>query len=301
MELRHLRYFVAVAEELNFSRAAARLHIAQPPLSQQIRQLEEELGVQLLERTRQWVKLTPAGQLFLESARQTLTSADQAIEIAQRASRGEVGRLRIGFASAIAYSVFPNILCLFREQFPAVELVLHELNTMLQIEALRDQAIDLGFVHLPISEEGLQKLTVLEEPILVALPDSHPFADEPSLSLKALAQERFISFPRHLAPGFHDQIISACQQAGFSLNVIQEAKLMQTIVCLVAGRMGIALVPASLQNLQRTGVIYRPLTDQMAPIETALIWRSSDRSPVLTEFVAVAQRCTQISPKLGTD
>lgn len=285
MELRHLRYFVAVADDLSFSRAAERLHIAQPPLSQQIRNLETELGVTLLDRTRHRVQLTPAGRLFLDSARQTLAAADRAIETAQRAGRGELGRLVIGFASAIAYSVFPDILRSFRERFPEVELVLHELNTTLQIEALRDGTIDLGFVHLPVSEQGLSLRTIVEEPILVALPETHPLASQAALSFQNLMNERFVSFPRHLAPGFYDQIISACQQAGFCCQVIQEAKLMQTIVCLVAGRMGIALVPASLQNLQRTGVVYKPLEEPMPPAKTALIWRQGDSSPVLAEFI----------------
>ncbi len=291
MELRHLRYFVAVAEELNFSRAAERLHIAQPPLSQQIRSLEEELGVQLFERNKHQVRLTPAGQMFLESARQTLTCAEQAIQTAQRASRGEIGRLVIGFASAIAYSVFPEILRQFREQFPNVELVLNELNTTLQIEALHAGAIDLGFVHLPIREDGLNLLTVFEESILLALPETHPLAIQSKVSLKSLKHEQFISFPRHLAPGFYDQIISACQKAGLSPNVIQEAKLTQTIVCLVAGRMGIALVPASLQNLQRSGVVYRKPQEKIPPVKTAMIWRQNERSAALAEFVHVARSC----------
>jgi len=285
MELRHLRYFLAVAEELNFSRAAERLHISQPPLSQQIRQLEDELGVQLFNRTKHQVRLTAVGRLFLDDARQTLLQADRAIQTAQRASRGELGRLVIGFASSIAYSVFPDILRTFRQRFPAVELVLHELNTSLQLDGLHDGSLDLGFVHLPAGGDRLHFLSVLEEPLMVALPEAHPLTQHSQISLAALANEPFILFPRHLAPGFYDQLISACQQVGFVPNVIQEAKLMQTIVCLVAGGIGVALVPSSLQNLQRTGVVYRPLAEKISPLITAMVWRHDDQSPVLREFL----------------
>ncbi|MBW4658187.1 MAG: LysR family transcriptional regulator [Drouetiella hepatica Uher 2000/2452] len=295
MELRHLRYFVAVAEELNFSRAAERLHIAQPPLSQQIRSLETELGVQLFNRNKHRVSLTEVGELFLVEARQTLIQAERAVETAQRASQGELGRLVIGFASSIAYSIFPDILRAFREKFPGVELILHELNTSLQTQGVHGSTIDLGFVHLPIAEERLNLLTVLEEPMMVAVPKTHPLADHPQISLTSLANDRFILFPRHVASGFYDQVLSACQQAGFTPNVIQEAKLMQTIVCLVAGGMGVALVPASLQNLQRTGVIYAALEEKIPPLKTAMIWRQDNMSCVLHAFIAVVRQTIQDS------
>lgn len=295
MELRHLRYFVAVAEELNFSRAAERLHIAQPPLSQQIRSLETELGVQLFNRNKHRVCLTEVGELFLVEARQTLIQAERAIETAQRASQGELGRLVIGFASSIAYSIFPDILRAFREKLPGVELILHELNTSLQTQGVHGGTIDLGFVHLPIAEERLSLLTVLEEPMVVAVPKTHPLADHPQISLASLANDRFILFPRHVASGFYDQVLSACQQAGFTPNVIQEAKLMQTIVCLVAGEMGVALVPASLQNLQRTGVIYAALEEKIPPLKTAMIWRQDNMSCVLHAFIAVVRQTIQDS------
>ncbi|MBI4783737.1 MAG: LysR family transcriptional regulator [Oscillatoriophycideae cyanobacterium NC_groundwater_1537_Pr4_S-0.65um_50_18] len=293
MELRHLRYFVAVAEELNFSRAAARLHIAQPPLSQQIRSLEAELGVQLFERNKHRVSLTEVGELFLAEARQTLIQAERAIQTAQRASQGELGRLVIGFASSIAYSIFPDILRAFRERFPEVELILHELNTSLQTEGVHNGTIDLGFVHLPIAEERFNLLTILEEPLVIALPKTHPLAVRSQLSLASLAGDRFILFPRYVASGFYDQVLSACQQAGFTPNVIQEARLMQTIVCLVAGGMGVAIVPASLKNLQRTGVIYAAIEEEIAPLKTAMIWRKDNMSFVLQEFIQTVRQIVQ--------
>jgi DNA-binding transcriptional LysR family regulator len=295
MELRHLRYFVAVAEELHFSRAAKRLHIAQPPLSQQIRSLEDELGVQLLQRTKHQVQLTAAGQLFLEEARRTLAQADQAIQTVQRASRGEIGRLVIGFPTSAAYSVLPDILRAFREQSPSVELVLHELNTALQVDRLQDGSLDLGFVHPPFITDNLRSLTILKEPFVAAIPATHPLAARSQISLKALANEPFILFPRHVGPGFYDQIVSLCQNAGFSPRVVQEARLMQTIVCLVAAAMGVALVPSSLQNLQRPGVVYKPIQALTARVETAVAWRQDDPSPVLQAFLQVVKQIAEPS------
>ncbi len=294
MELRHLRYFVAVAEELHFSRAAQRLHIAQPPLSQQIRNLETELGVQLLQRTKHRVQLTAAGQLFLEEARRTLSQAEQAIRTAQRASRGEIGRLVVGFLSSTAYNVFPEILRLFRERFPAVELVLHELNTVPQVQALHEGQIDVGFLHPPVnSGEALSLTTVFEEPLVLALPSNHALAAQPQIALAWLADAPFVLSPRHLGPGFYDQVISACQQAGFHPRVVQETNMAQTMVSLVAGGMGVALVPASLQNLQRTGVVYRVVQDLTPRVTTAAIWRREDASLVLHAFLEGVREIAQ--------
>jgi DNA-binding transcriptional LysR family regulator len=292
MELRHLRYFVAVAEELHFSRAADRLHIAQPPLSQQIRNLEEELGVQLLQRTKHQVQLTSAGQLFLEEARRTLAQAERAIQTAQRASRGELGRLVVGFASSAAYNVFPEILRVFRACFPEVELVLRELNSQPIQDYLYSSQIDIGFVYFPIVTDSLCCLSIVEEPFLVALPQSHPLSTQPQVALQAIAHDPFILFPRHNSPDFYDKIVGLCQQAGFSPKVVQEAALMQTIVSLVAAAIGVALVPASLQNLQRTGVVYKQVQGLAAMVEMAVVWRRDDRSPVLEAFLNTVRQIT---------
>ncbi|HEY9676120.1 MAG TPA: LysR substrate-binding domain-containing protein [Waterburya sp.] len=299
MELRHLRYFVAVAEELNFSRAAERLHMAQPPLSQQIRSLEQELGVQLFERTKHQVRLTTAGIVFLQEARLTLQAAEQAIRTAQRASRGEIGRLVVGFASVAAYSVLPEILRVFRERFPEIEFLLYELNTGLQVQGLLNSAIDVGFLFTPIHESGLELMSVREEPLVVALPETHPLATLPQVSVSALADESFILFPRHLAPSFYDLILSASQQAGFSPKVAQEANQLQTMINLVAGGMGIALVPACLQNLQRTGVVYKDLQGKVSHLQTAMIWRRNDSSSVLYNFIQVVKETIQMSQGFG--
>lgn len=289
MELRHLRYFITVAEELHFGRAAQRLHIAQPPLSQQIRQLEEELGVVLFHRTKRSVQLTDAGQVFLEEAKQVLIQAAQAVQAAQRASRGEIGQLVVSFVSSAAYNVLPKILQAFRARFPEVNLALHELTTDKQLQGLRDGWIDVGFLRPPIEDDTLSLATIFKESLIVALPEIHPLSRQPQVPLKALINEFFILFPRPLGPKLYDQIVGLCQQAGFSPNVVQEAIQMQTIVSLVAAEIGIALVPASVQNLQRRGVIYKAIQEATPKAEIAVIWRSNDLSLVLHQFLSVVR------------
>ena len=220
IELRHLRYFIAVAEELHFGRAADRLHMAQPPLSQQIRQLEAELGFQLFHRTKRSVELTEAGQVFLKDCRKIFRQLDQAVRTGQQASRGELGQLAIAFVSSAAYNILPPILQAFRAAMPQVRLELHELTTDQQVRWMQDGRIDVGFVRPPVEDEQLQLMTIFREPLVVALPIAHPLAEQPQVSLAALASEPFILFPRPLAPGLYDQIISLCQQAEFSPTVV---------------------------------------------------------------------------------
>lgn len=301
MELRHLRYFIAVAEELHFGRAAERLHMAQPPLSQQIRQLEAELGFVLFHRTKRSVQLTEAGQVFLQNCRQLLTQLEQAVQTGRQTSRGEMGQLVIGFVGSTAYNVLPPVLNRFRQQFPAVALSLRELTTDQQLHWLREKRIDIGFLRPPIEDRSFNLTVILREPLVVALPEHHPLADEPDVELRSLAQEPFILFPRPLAPGLYDQVISLCQTANFSPRVVQEAIQMQTIVSLVAADMGIAIVPISLENLQRTGVVYRALREPTPEAAIALVWRQNDNSPVVQRFLEVAQQVTQAGQPVPTE
>ncbi|QSJ16894.1 LysR family transcriptional regulator [Nostoc sp. UHCC 0702] len=290
MELRHLRYFIAVAEELHFSRAAERLHIAQPPLSQQIQQLEMELGVELFHRkTKRQVQLTEAGQVFLQSAYQLLAQLEQAIELTQRTGRGEQGQLRVGFTSLVTYNLLPVILQRFREQFSAVELVLQELTTTQQEQALRNSHIHVGFAHPPLEDNTLNLECIQQENLIVALPETHLLAKQECISVRSLKNELFIMFPRHLGPGLYDQIVSLCQQGNFSPKVTQEAIQMQTIIGLVSAGMGMAIVPSCLQNLHRSGVVYRPLQGKTPLVETTIIWRQEDMTPVLWEFLQVVK------------
>jgi DNA-binding transcriptional LysR family regulator len=289
MELRHLRYFITVAEELNFSRAAERLHIAQPPLSQQIRDLEVELGVQLFERTKRRVELTTPGKVFLEKSRLVLQQVGQAIIAVQKASRGEIGRLVIGFNSSATYSVLPQILHIFCEHCPDIELDLQELTTRQQCDRLHHNQIDVGILYLPIESHILSTTSVLQESLVVAISEAHALAALPELSLKALSHEPFILPPHHLGGGLYNQILRFFQQTNFTPNVVQEATQLQTTISLVAGGVGVALVPASLQNLQRPGVVYKMLQEPTPELEIAVAWRQHDSSPVLQKFVNTVQ------------
>ncbi|MCU0569630.1 MAG: LysR family transcriptional regulator [Oculatellaceae cyanobacterium Prado106] len=289
IELRHLRYFIAVAEELHFGRAAERLHMAQPPLSQQIRHLEEQVGFQLFQRTKRKVELTEAGQIFLTESYKILRQLEQAIQTGRQVSRGEAGQLVVGFVSSAAYNVLPEILRAFRAHLPQVKLELHELTTDQQVRWLQENRIDIGFVRPPLEDAALNCQIIFQETLVVALPETHRFGDRPTLSLTDLANENFIIFPRTLAPGLYDQIISLCQQAGFSPNVVQEAIQMQTILSLVAAEMGVAIVPLSLQKLQRLGVVYKSLQEKTPQAAIALTWHKQDTSPIVQQFLSVCQ------------
>ena len=219
MELRHLRYFLCVANELHFGRAAKKLHIAQPPLSQQIRQLEEELGLQLFERTKRRVQLTAAGAVFANAMQSVMNQIEQGVQAAQQASRGELGQLTIGFVSSAAYNVLPPILQTFRARFPQVKLTLHELTTAQQQQWFQTGQIDVGFARPPIQDDSIDWRILLRESLVVALPDDHPLAKQGKVSQSEIANEPFILFPRHASPGLYDHIISLCRQAEFSPNV----------------------------------------------------------------------------------
>lgn len=291
MELRHLRYFIAVAEELHFSKAAEKLHIAQPPLSQQIQQLEAELGVELFQRkTKRQVQLTDAGRLFLQEAYQLLAQLELAIQMTRRVGRGEVGQLRVGFISSVTYDVLPAILRQFRERFPDVELVLLELTTIEQEQALRENRIEVGFVHPPLEDDTLSWECIQQQPLIVALPESHPLAKQERVKVSQLAEEFFILFPRQKGLGLYDRIITFCQQADFTPKVGQQAIQMQTIIGLVSAGMGIAIVPSCLQNLQRFGVVYRCFEEETPLVEVAVTWRNEEETPIVRQFLQVVRQ-----------
>ncbi|MBD2196799.1 MULTISPECIES: LysR family transcriptional regulator [Calothrix] len=291
MELRHLRYFIAVAEELHFSKAAERLHIAQPPLSQQIQQLEAELGVKLFHRqTKRQVQLTEAGKVFLQEAYQLLMQLDTAVALTQRIGRGQTGQLRIGFTSLVIYDLLPLILRQFREQFPAVELVLRELTTSQQEQALRDGGIHVGFAHPPLEDDTISYQCIHRQTLVIALPPTHSLAQTEHISVQNLLNEPLIIFPRYLAPGLYDLIMSVFSQGNIKPHITQEAVQMQTIIGLVSAGMGLAITPSSLQNLQRPGVTYRPLLEAAPVIETALIWQQNCLTPLVENFLQFTQQ-----------
>lgn len=295
MELRHLRYFVAVAEELNFGRAAARLHIAQPPLSQQIRKLEEELNVLLFNRTKRRVALTDAGQAFLVEARRTLAQADQAVLAAQRAHRGEIGSLTIGFVGTAAYQMLPQILRRFRSDYPNVTLTLREMPTHVLEEALDLGEIDVALLRSEVGDKQFASEALLQEPLLVALATTHELAREnQGIAIKTLENEPFVMFPRVVNVQLYDQIVALCQQAGFSPKVVQEAIHLQTVLGLVGVGMGVSILPDSIRAVSRADVMYQPLLDVEVTIELCMAWHEARATAVCQNFLQTARIVTQM-------
>src|SRR5260370_1530265 len=287
MELRHLRYFVAVTEAKSFRRAAEQLHIAQPPLSVQIRQLEEEVGATLLERSKRHVALTEAGAALRGEARQILGEAGKAPDIARRASRGETGQLSIGFMSSADLNVLPSTYPIFHERFPNVRVTLHSLTGTQQIAALREGRIDIGFLRQPVREDGLIIRSILREPLRVVMPTHHRLATRGRVALVALANEPYIFFPREIAPGFYDEIVGFCRGAGFSPGVVFETDHLQTNLGFVAMGLGVSLLPASVDCLKREGVVYRPLQPPVPHVELAVAYRRGENCSALRLFLEV--------------
>ena len=293
MELRHLRYFVAVAEEGHVTRAAERLGIQQPPLSQQIHALERELDVQLFHRKPRGVELTPAGRALFGEAKAIIDRAAEAVAATRRAARGEAGRIGLGFTSSASFHPFvPRAIRAFREAHPMVALTLEESGTVELVAALRSQALDIAFVRSPVGAgDNLTVRPLLDEAMVAALPSGHSLgaATEP-LPLAALAGETFILYRRPVGPGLHDAIIAACDRAGFSPQIGQEAPRMLSTLSLVAAGLGVTLVPQSMSRLEADGVVYRRLaaTAQLtAPLNLA--YRRSEISAAVRRFVALVQ------------
>jgi DNA-binding transcriptional LysR family regulator len=293
MELRHLRYFVAVGDALNFGRAALALHIAQPPLSRAIRALEEELGTALFRRGARGATLTAAGAALMPEARRLLRDAEALRQNARQYAAGEAGTLAVGFVSTASYNVLPRIVPAFRARRPGVRLALREATSDVQVPALVAGEIDVGFLIAGSVPPSLAYEPLHREPMIVALPARRRWPSR--VQLRRLAREPFILFPREVAPELHDAIIALCRAAGFSPRIGQEAIQMQTIVSLVAGGMGVALVPASLEHLGRDGVVYRPLAERGPRVEVGLAWRAADDSPLTRAFVAEARAASTLT------
>lgn len=289
MELRHLRHFVALAEEEHFGRAAKRVFVVQQALSNSIRNLEDEVGVPLVLRTTRRVQLTPAGQEFLIGARATLAQAAQTVERAKRAARGEVGRLTIGFVSGLAFGGLPEIVRRFRELYPNVSVDLRELTAQEQEGALRGEQIDIGLMLLPVRDPNLDARALWRQPLVAALPAEHPLTRKRKLKISDLSQEPFVFFPRQLRAAYFDQVMRWCASAGFTPNVVQEAIEVPTLLSLVAAGVGVFLPIQFFSRLSLPGVTYRPVED--APIvDIVAVWRREEgRSPVVRAFLQVAQ------------
>jgi DNA-binding transcriptional LysR family regulator len=288
IELRHLRYFVAVAEHGGFRRAAEHLHVSQPPLSQQIAQLEARLGAPLLVRSRRGTGLTAAGEAFLRDARLLLADLDRAVETARRAAAGRTGLVRLGFVGSAAYPIVPDIVRAFRAAHPDVEVRLRELSTSEQLDALATGSLDVGFARSPLDEPALEVEPVATEPILAALPHGHHLAAAPEVRLEDLAAEPFVMFPRAQAPAFFDHLVNRVAVAGAVPRIAQEAREMHTIVSLVAAGLGVSLVPASVSALAFADVVYRPIAG--SPLtELVIVRRRGPADPAVAGFLAVAR------------
>ncbi len=284
MELRHLRYFVAVAEELHFGRAAQRLHIAQPPLSQQIGKLEDELGLKLFSRAKRRIELTHAGRVFLPEARQTLFLAERAAEAARRADRGEIGPLAVACGPIAVQTVLPSVLPVFRQRFPEVEISLTELPMAEIVEALQRGTVDLGLLLPYFDSELLEREVILRLPMRAALPRGHPLARRKSIRLKQLAKDRFILVARSLASGLYDYIVGTCQQAGFTPKVAQEATYIPTLLRMVAAGYGVSLVPKMPKPMEVQDVAFVQIQEPYPAVELCMAWRANDSSPPLAAF-----------------
>jgi DNA-binding transcriptional LysR family regulator len=289
MELRHLRYFVAVAEELNFTRAAARLGIGQPPLSQQIRDLETELGTLLFHRVPHGAELTEAGREFLGEARGVLSAAERAKEVARRAHRGEIGRLALGFTGSAAFN--PRVSATirnFRRSWPTVLLSLEEMNTFRLLERLMRGDLDAAFIRPGAQDpEGVRLRRLPPEPMLIALPASHALAAEQALPLTALAGEPFVLFPRGVGLSLYDQIVDSCRRSGFDPVIGQEAPQISSVVNLVAADLGVSIVPQSIAQIALEGVVYRPILGLAPTASLALATPRDGHSPLIRNLLSL--------------
>lgn len=288
IELRHLRYFIAVAEELHFGRAARRLGISQPPLSLQIQHLEANLGVSLFDRTNRSVALTAAGHTLLEEGRKALAGFTHATDATLRSARGETGSLRVAFA-AVMFLTLPRIIRRFRQEFPDVRLELRELSTGVQITALKAGELDIGFVRQPPRDAELVTETMMKENLVLALSKGHPLASRKRLRLSDVANDDFVLFPRDLTPGLYAQVLAVCAEAGVHPRIVQTSRELHTTISLVEAGLGVTIVPASAQQMVRRGVRYFPIRSASAVTRIDAAWRLDNRSAILASFIEIAR------------
>ncbi|WNZ09725.1 LysR family transcriptional regulator [Streptomyces sp. 11x1] len=287
LPLPQLHAFVVLAEELHFGHAAARLGIAQPPLSQQIRRLEDKVGHALFTREPGRVTLTPVGRELLPAARRALTDLADGLAIARAVGSGRAGRLRIGFAASLALTILPGLLRTFRQRFPGVHLDIREMTTAPQIAALHDKTIDIGLLREPPAGEAeLGFRTILSEPFVAVLPAAHPLAAQRTVQLAQLADSPFVLLPRAVGPQLHDQITGLCTAVGFTPQVAQHAVEWQTVCALVETGLGVSLAPASIRRMRLKGVAFRRIEPSTARTRVAVAWRKNDQSPPVTHLLA---------------
>jgi len=289
MELRHLRYFVVLAEELHFGRAARRLAISQPPLSVAIRQLEGSVGAQLFERNSKEVRLTPAGSALQVSARHLLRQAEEAALEARDVSQGSAGRLRIGFVGAMLYRGLPQALRKFQAKHPAVRVTLAELNSGEQIAELLHDRLDFGFVHTSRMPAELRHVLLLSEPFVACLPVGHRLVRRRTVAMSSLRDEPFVLFSRNVSPDYHERILAICADAGFRPEVRHEVRHWLSVVSLVSQGMGVALVPSAMRHAALRGAVFRPLEEAAARSEAFCVWRDGPENAVVQGFLREVQ------------
>jgi DNA-binding transcriptional LysR family regulator len=288
-ELRHLRYFVVVAEELNFSRAATRLHMAQPPLSVAIRQLEQELGTDLFQRTTHEVRLTEAGRVLLDGARRTLAEADHAVATAQRAGAGELGQLKVAFSWSARFETLPAVGRAFSIQHPDVQLLTQEMWNADMDSALLSGAMDVAISLCPELVPEIADEVIRTEQVAAVLGENHRFANHEAIALRALAGDEFVLFPRELAPRLRDVMVGICRHAGFEPRLRSESFHTGWDLLLLADVPVVAIAPRSVARELPEGVVAVPLTDTTDSLETRLLWRDDNRSPTVKAFVSSAR------------
>ncbi|MFD4136939.1 LysR family transcriptional regulator [Streptomyces goshikiensis] len=286
LPLQQLHAFVVLAEELHFGHAATRLGIAQPPLSQQIRRLEDKVGYALFRREPGRISLTPAGRELLPAARHALTGLAEGLAAAREAGSGRAGRLRIGFAASLALTVLPGLLRTFRERFPAVDVDVREMTTTPQLAALREGSIDIGLVREPPAHDAeLAFETVLTEPFVAVLPSSHPLAAQRKLRVEQLADCPFVLLPRAVGPPLYDRITGLCVAAGFTPRVAQHAVEWQTVCALVETGLGVSLAPESIRRIRLRGVAFRGIEPDTPRTRVAVAWRRNDPNPLVPSLL----------------
>jgi DNA-binding transcriptional LysR family regulator len=296
MELRHLRYFVAVAEERHFGRAAERLHIAQPPLSQQIRRLEAELGVELLHRTTRRVELSPAGELLLDRARSIIATSDLAVEDCRRAAAGELGRLSVGFTGSTTYALLPRVVQALRGGLPGVKLELHgEMVTPAQVDGLLQGSLDLGFLRPPVRSRDLTVEIIRSEPLIAVLPAGHRLAQADEVPVEELADEAFVAYAAHIRSVLQEVVEEACAEHGFTPRVEMEVTETATLVSFVAAGLGVSLVPASVTGMTVAGAVYRPLAGTAPRAQIAIAHRTGDVPPMLARALRLIHSAVMAS------
>ena len=285
MKLKQLKYFIAVAEELHFGRAAQRLHISQPPLSISIQQLEELLGFALFIRNNKNVILTDAGALFYQEALILLKHAEDMKQICEQVASGTLGQLRIGFSSSTLFSSLNQYITNFQKKYHQINIILKEMNSLEQIQAARLEQINLGFVHLPPQDDQLEQQLFLSEDFVCCLPKNHKLVNQTYINLKQLQHENFILFPRSIAPHYHDQITTICINSGFSPKLTHEVRNWLTIIQCVEVGLGVAIVPQSMQILGKGDLQFIPIENNNIRSNTYCIWKKNKTSIVLTNFI----------------